>query len=72
MHSEVISMPIVMGGFSGGPGSRYQLVRTNYLIARLFPGNNYNDTGARNFLTLVNQRVVLALVLETILESHLT
>lgn len=48
-------MPIVMGGFSGGPGSRYQLVRTNYLIARLYPGNNYNDTGARNFLTLVNQ-----------------
>ena len=50
-------MPIIMGGFSGGPGSRYQLVRTNYLIARLFPGNNYNDTGASNFLNLVNQHL---------------
>ena len=48
-------MPTVMGGFTGGPGSRYQVVRTNYLVARLFPGNNYNDTGARNFLTLINQ-----------------
>lgn len=50
-------MPIIMGGFSGGPGSRYQLVRTNYLIARLFPGSNYNDTGASNFLNLVNQHL---------------
>lgn len=48
-------MPTVMGGFTGGPGSRYQIVRTNYIVARLFPGTNYNDTGATNFLTLMNQ-----------------
>lgn len=55
MYSEVRSMPTVMGGFTGGPGSRYQVVRTNYIVARLFPGGNYNDTGATNFLTLMNQ-----------------
>lgn len=53
-------MPLVIGGFSGGPGSRYKLVRSNYLIARI--GNSiqttnglYNDQGASNFLNLVNQ-----------------
>lgn len=53
-------MPLVIGGFSGGTGSRYQLVRSNYLIARI--GNSiqntngvYNDQGASNFLNLVNQ-----------------
>lgn len=53
-------MPVVIGGFSGGPGSRYKLVRSNYLIARI--GNSiqttngvYNDQGASNFLNLVNQ-----------------
>ncbi len=55
MYSEVRSMPTVMGGFTGGPGSRYQIVRTNYVVARLFPVTSYNDTGARNFLTLMNQ-----------------
>ena len=55
MYSEVRSMPTVMGGFTGGPGSRYQIVRTNYVVARLFPVTSYNDTGARNFLTLINQ-----------------
>ena len=53
-------MPLVIGGFSGGTGSRYKLVRTNYLIGRIGASNQvangiYNDQGASNFLNLVNQ-----------------
>lgn len=50
-------MPIIIGGFSGGTGSRYQIVRTNYLIGRLYPNLTYNDNGATNFLTLMNQQL---------------
>jgi len=53
-------MPLVIGGFSGGSGSRYKLVRTNYLIGRIgaptqVANGLYNDQGASNFLNLVNQ-----------------
>lgn len=50
-------MPIIIGGFSGGTGSRYQIVRTNYLIGRIYPNLVYSDEGATNFLTLMNQQL---------------